>query len=249
MSRAVVHQALVLSVRAFGESHREATFLTAEAGLVRAALFGGPKSKLRAHVAPYHRGALYLYHDPVRDSRKVTDFDVGSWRPGLRENLERLEGAAAAAETVLASHGGGGNWPRALLLADATLDFLADAPSREVPLALVRFFWRWADLLGARPDMAECPGCACSPAGDEVVWYSASSGGLLCQRCSGGAGFELGPGARRWLEAIDATADERTAARIGLDAAGSLQVRRFAAAVLAAALGVRPRSWAALEGQ
>ena len=48
-----------------------------------------------------------VYHDPSKDSRKLSDFDVRSWRPGLRELYERAMAADAVAETVLASHGGG----------------------------------------------------------------------------------------------------------------------------------------------
>ncbi|MDR2104051.1 MAG: recombination protein O N-terminal domain-containing protein, partial [Treponema sp.] len=81
MNRSFTYSALVLRVRSSGESNREAFFLTAEEGLIRATVFGGPKSKLRSHVAPFHRGTLWVYHDPIRDSRKVTDFDVQSWRP------------------------------------------------------------------------------------------------------------------------------------------------------------------------
>lgn len=71
MSRTFTHQALVLQVRSSGESNREAVFLSAEEGILRATVFGGPKSKLRAYVAPFHAGTLWIYRDPVRDYRKI----------------------------------------------------------------------------------------------------------------------------------------------------------------------------------
>ncbi|MDR1286997.1 MAG: recombination protein O N-terminal domain-containing protein, partial [Treponema sp.] len=117
MARSFIYSALVLRVRSSGESNREAFFLTAEEGLVRATVFGGPKSKLRAHVAPFHRGTLWVYHDPVRDSRKVSDFDVQLWRPGIRESYERTMAASSLAETILAAYGGGGGWSGGLLRA------------------------------------------------------------------------------------------------------------------------------------
>lgn len=155
MSRFKTEAALVLHVRAFGESNREAVFLTAASGIVRAAVYGGPKSKLRAFVSPFHSGTLYLYHDPVRGSFKVTDFDVGAWRPGLRENYERTMAACAISEAILAGHGGGGNSEEALELAEACLDALEAASGEAIERALVFFLWHWSGRLGVRPDFSE----------------------------------------------------------------------------------------------
>ena len=95
MSRNFSYSVLTLRVRPSGESNREAWFLSAEEGIFKATVFGGPKSRLRSQVAPFHQGRLWIYHDPVKDSRKVTDFDVSSWRPGLRELYERVMAADA----------------------------------------------------------------------------------------------------------------------------------------------------------
>ena len=160
MRRNLVRTALVLRARPSGESNREVWFLTAEEGILRATVFGGPKSRLRAHAAPFHSGTVWLYHDPVRDSRKVTDFDVVSWRPALRELYERTMTANAGAETVLASHGGGGNWKTALDLFSRFLDGLEEARAAGCSRVFVRFLWDWAAFLGGRPGLA-CASCAC----------------------------------------------------------------------------------------
>lgn len=144
--------ALVLRVRSSGESNREATFLTREEGIVRALVYGGPKSKLRAFVSPFNSGLLYLYHDPVRDTYKVSDFDARAWRPKLRENYDRMMSAAAIAETILAGHGGGSNWHEALQLADNSLNALENADTAVCARIWVRFLWLWADILGAAPE-------------------------------------------------------------------------------------------------
>lgn len=252
MSRTRVHEALVLSVRSSGESNREATFLTAEEGIVRATVFGGPKSKLRAHVESMHRGKLWLYYDPVRDSRKVVDFDVHTWRPLLRELLERSLAAAAIAETILASHGGGGSWVEALALADDSLDALEAADESGAQRTLTRFLWKWADILGSRPETESCPRCACRPAADEVVWYSRRDASLLCDACAGKNSLAEGAlavsaGARRWFAAVE-TLDAKQALRVGLDATSQMQARRFATEILAEALGKRLRTWDGWDG-
>ncbi len=249
MNRSTVHEALVLSIRPFGETNRDALFLTADLGLVRATVFGGPKSKLRAHVSPYHRGDLYLYRDPVRDSRKVVDFDVASWKPGIRESLARSFAAAAVAETVAMSHGGGGDWEEALELADETLALLSEADDRLVATPFLRFLWNWAELLGTKPDLDHCAACACAHRDDEVVWYSRQEGGTLCKSCAATfrqSGPGIGPGARKWLKAIGEARGE-SAMRIGLDKDSLAEATRFVEAVVADALEARPKTWTFLQ--
>ncbi|MDR2510762.1 MAG: recombination protein O N-terminal domain-containing protein [Spirochaetaceae bacterium] len=152
MSRNKSLFALALRTRKTGESNREAYFLTAEFGILRATVYGGPKSKLRAYVLPYHSGVLYLYHDGVRDSYKVTDFDVRCWRPGLSEVYERTITAAALAETVLAGHGGG-IWHEALALILPVLDTLEDAGAEDAGVIFVYFLWKWTAIIGVRPEL------------------------------------------------------------------------------------------------
>jgi DNA repair protein RecO (recombination protein O) len=183
MSRLFTYTALILRARPSGESNREIWFLSAEEGLLKATVFGGPKSKFRAQAAPYHQGRLWIYHDPVKDSRKLTDFDVLSWRPGLRELYERSAAAAAIAETILAGHGGGGHWEAALNLASGTLDALETAGEDACKRILIHFLWNWADILGVRPDPDHCGVCACEPPENDLLWYDDSEGALLCPSC------------------------------------------------------------------
>lgn len=251
MNRSTTHEALVLTVRPSGESNREAVFLTGDSGLVRATVFGGPKSSLRAYVAPYHSGELLVYRDPVKDFRKVTDFNVKHWRPGIRELLERSFAAAAIAETAIASHGGGGSWPEALSLCKESLDVLDTASAADCPSAIARFLWKWTELLGARPDMDSCDDCACIPAGDEVVLYSRREGTVRCRRCAGNRetadAVDLGPGARAWLRAVD-RADARTALRIGADPVSLGQAKEIAILAAENAVGSRLKTWSILGG-
>ena len=148
MTRFSACPALVLRMRQSGESNREAFFLTSGMGITRAFVYGGPKSRLRSYVSPFHSGGLYLYHDPVRDSYKVTDFDVRRWRPGIRENYDRTMAAAAIAETVLAGHGGGCNWGDALDQTNDSFDALDNAVGPASSRILVHFLWKWLNLIG-----------------------------------------------------------------------------------------------------
>ena len=211
MSRTAVYTALVLRCRPSGESNSEVTLLTAEEGIIKATVFGGPKSKLRAHSAQYNSGRVWIYRDKSKDYAKLSDFDVQSWRAGLRELYERTMTASAVAETILSSHGGGGGWTTALDLALDTLDALENADEALCPFLLVHFLWRWTGFLGIQPHLDSCSECG-KDADDNIVFYNTREGSIICADCAQHPSFHtphssfltLNPGCRKWLSASGA---------------------------------------------
>ena len=249
MLRSFTYSAMTLRVRSSGESNREAWFLTAEEGIIRATVFGGPKSRLRAHVAPFHGGTLWIYHDPVRDSRKVSDFDVKSWRPGIRELWERAMTADAAAETVLSSQGGGGYWEAAVKLVETVLDALDEADPAACSLLGVYFLWHWARILGIRPDFSFCSSCSGEVEPGKPLWYSTRNEAFFCENCvlthgnGSNSALRLDPNALAWLNALENLSPNELL-RVSPEINPSLeQARALSQAVLAAALGKRLPSW------
>jgi len=247
MSRNFTCQALTLRVKASGESNREAWFLTAEEGLLKATVYGGPKSRLRAYVAPFHEGKLWVYRDPVRDSNKVSDFDVQSYRPGIRELWERTMAADAVAETILSSQGGGGNWPEAVRLAGAVLDALNEAAAKVCPRLAVYFFWHWAQILGVRPEFLACASCSCEVKREDVLLYSSRKEAFLCEKCAKDTDslLRVGGGARLWLKEIESL-PPAALERITLDGPSLEQAKALSQTVLAGALGKRLPTWSGI---
>jgi len=203
---------------------------------------------MRAYVAPFHEGKLWIYHDPVRDSNKVSDFDVQSYRPGIREVWERAIAADAVAETILSSQGGGENLPEAVKLAGTVLDALNEASAKACSRIAIYFLWHWAQFLGIRPDLSACVSCSCEVKHEDVLWYFAKKEVLLCEKCSIGIKedsdslLRVGCGARLWLKEIESlppTALER----ITLDEPSLEQAKALSQTVLAAALGRRLPTW------
>jgi DNA repair protein RecO (recombination protein O) len=147
---------------------------------------------------------LWTYRDPSRDFRKVSDFDVESWRPGLRELYERSNTASQIAGAILAGHGGGGAFGEALTLANTTLDALENADEAYSEQLLIYFLWNWSGLLGSRSnDVHRCASCTCEWSDDAVIWFIPGEG-FLCKNCMGrertaAAVTALSPGGRRWL--------------------------------------------------
>jgi DNA repair protein RecO (recombination protein O) len=244
MVRSFTYDALVLRARPSGESNREAWFLTREEGILKATVFGGPKSRLRAYIAPFHQGTLWIYRDPARDSRKVTDFDVRFWRPGLREQYERAKTALSLVETVHASFGSGGGWNDALNLAGAALDALAQADTLFCSRIFIHFLWNWLDLLGLKQDLRRCARCGRELQDAETVLFGGQAGSLRCPSCAGSAEglTALGPGARRWLRTVSPM-NPAALNRYTLDSASRAQAAALATGLMARALGRRLASW------
>jgi DNA repair protein RecO (recombination protein O) len=253
MERHHIYSALVLRVRPSGESNRDAWFLTQEEGILKATVFGGPKSKFRALVSPFHQGRLWVYHNPVRDSRKLTDFDVQSWRLGIRENYQRTMTAGAILEVVLASLGSGGNWARAWDMANSALNALDQGDEGACTRIFIHFLWNWALLLGLRPLINQCASCTCEAPLDGLLLWNSREGTVYCPSCAGvlpevsGAmdlreWLALGPGVRRWLGEVE-NQYPAAAARYPLDSRSLGQAKALVTSIMAGALGKRLPGW------
>lgn len=200
-SRSWTTPALVLSLNSFGESHREAVLLTADRGLIKAAVFGGPKSSLRGLVSPWHSGTAWIYSDPVKNSHKITDFSVDCWRTPLRENLVRTWAANLASELCLRSHGTA-DWT----LINAFLDGITVSNEAECRIGTLRFLWRFLIANGTQPDLSECSLCGSTGQNSQngVLYYTQHEDTLLCRACvrPGQMSFPVGTESRQYLEAV-----------------------------------------------
>lgn len=188
--RTFSYQATILSVKHSGENNSRVTLLTREEGIIYAILYGGPKSKLRSLVSPFNTGIAYIYKDELKKSSKITDFDVKSYHPSFRENLFKSYAANFAGEILLKSKCAG-SAEQTFILYNALLDGMEASNENESKLGLLRFIWRYIDLLGVRPDSSCC--CQCGKSfmqgklNDESLdcWasYSEIENGFICNDC------------------------------------------------------------------
>ncbi len=149
--------ALVLAVKPTSLDNRSVCLLTKD-GIEWATLFGGPKSKLRGAVSPWNSGVAYLYKNEEKGSAKITDFDVKKYHPSFRENLFKSFAAALAGEIVQKSSAAGSPGQCYVLL-NGFLDGMDLCDEGAARLGLLRFLWRYVDLLGVRPQADSCPRC------------------------------------------------------------------------------------------
>ena len=124
-----------------------------------AVLYGGRKSRLRSLVSPWNAGTAYLSHTRDGAALKLSDFDVHKYHLTFRENLLKNYASALAAELVVKTGGGGASkqcWP----LFNGFIDGMELCRSQEeCRAALIRFLWRFLNLLGLQPDILACPWC------------------------------------------------------------------------------------------
>lgn len=204
---------MVLKAARMGEIHRSVALLTPDRGVVYATAHGAGKaaSKLKAATIPFACVTAYLYHDPVRDSFKVTDVEPRNLHGAIRADLAKFFTASLWVEIVLRSHGGGTEAAPLHALLAASLATLDAAGAAQVGVVSVHVLWRCLQLLGLGPDLEYCAGCGRALAPDEELRLAAGGEGW-CRQCAargvpGGAGggrlspvrLRLEPAARRFL--------------------------------------------------
>jgi DNA repair protein RecO (recombination protein O) len=243
-TRNIVYESLVLRARESPGGDRILCLMTAEAGIQDVFVFGGPKSKLRSLASPYSSGRAFVYLDPARDFRKLSDFEVTESFTGLREGLKKIWAAGLVAEFLLKTSGGGGDFPEVLALARAAMRGLESCRDDEADYPLLLFLWRMIELLGLLPEAEHCSVCGLPFPEGAGRLYSFAAGGFLCPDCarsetsggserSGGSGesrgwgggrslaefpnYVISAGAARWLSR-SAALPFADASRLGLDA-------------------------------
>ncbi len=227
--RNLVFEALALRVRESPGGSRILCLMTAEAGLLDVFVFGGPKSKLRSLAAPWSAGRAFVYHDPVKDLSKLSDFEVRDSFSGLREGLRKIWCASLIGEFLQKTSGGGGDYPLVLSLALEALSCLEALPEDRADYPTLLFLWKMLGLLGLMPDPRGCASCGADldPAGG--LLYVPSAGGFVCPACARAesgrpqgwhehGAIPLSPGAARWL-ARSVEWSFAQAGRVGLDGA------------------------------
>ncbi len=190
MGRNETCRAIVLRAYRIGEIHVGVTLFTEVNGLVQAIAHGANSrnGKLRGLTNPFCYGTVYLYHDPVKKSTKVSDFDVQDFFIGLRESVRRYYTASLWSEVVLKSFGGGESAPPLFTLFVESLKLLDTASEPMAGRLSVQFLARYLSMVGHLPDTAECGTCGRSLAGSvdsTRAFYSAARELFLCERCAG----------------------------------------------------------------
>lgn len=161
MNRNYQSEAVVLSISSLGENNSLVTLLTKDRGIVKACLYGGPKSKLKSLCAQFHTGKVWIYETPEKNQNKISDFEVSKYHDSFSENLFKNYAALLAAELVIKTEcaGGGDNIQNIWNLLGGFYDGLELSNEEQGKAGLIRFLWRFVHLSGLLPDTEECESC------------------------------------------------------------------------------------------
>jgi DNA repair protein RecO (recombination protein O) len=214
----VIDQAVVLRRSDYSESSQIVTLFTAATGLLRLigkGLRRGTKARFAVGLDLLELGeAAYLPPHGEAGLGILTEWVQRDSFPGLRRALLPLYGGLYAVELTGALTQELDPHPQLFVALLRTLRLLADAgPSchesraaaaeavaRDALSAIVAFQRDLLEAIGYAPDLSACTQCRRSPRPDEVVYFSASSGGLVCRDCDlmlSRAGREVATGFRQ----------------------------------------------------
>lgn len=178
-------EAVVLHAFDYLESSRIIKLLTRELGL-RSVLARGARSSRKRFgggLDLFVQGVAELDVKPGRDLDTLASFDVARTRGGIGNDLARFAGASAVAELLL-RFAQSDTDAELFEVATETLDRIARATGDHARDAAIGGAWRILAALGFAPSLEECGECGRGFSDDEIVLFSQSSGGTLCEACA-----------------------------------------------------------------
>ena len=197
MDRNIQTQAVVLSVRKYGDLHKAVTLLSPDLGIVDAIIFGGRKGRKTALAPLFSVSTVQIYHNPVKKEYSITE-GVSSFVPqAITEDLACTYTASFFCE-IISRTPTDEPIQTFSLLRDALAALEADPASRKRITAA--FIWKLMQLSGTAPDLEFCPVCDKKYADDEVLFFSAPLNAPCCKSCSDSEYLVMMPGSRRYLK-------------------------------------------------
>ena len=154
MQRSYYTKAIVLNLKPTGENNNSVTLITPDKGIIYATLYGGPKSKLRSLVALWHSGKIWLYENPEKKQTKISDMEVTNYHTSFGQNLFKQYAASLAAELAIKTRCAGSP-EHCFTLIQGFMDGMELCDEEQSRLGLIRFLWRFLELMGTRPDTSE----------------------------------------------------------------------------------------------
>lgn len=189
MNRSSSTDAIVLSLRPLGENNTSVTLLTPEAGIVYATLYGGPKSRLRSLVSQWNSGKVWLYENPEKNQIKISDFEVKNFHETFSQSLYKLYAASLAAELAIKTRCAG-SAKECFRLVSGFFDGMDLCDEEQSRVGLIRFLWRYLELLGLQPQSHACGCCGktfldTQFAPEAISYYNSMENSFICPSCAG----------------------------------------------------------------
>lgn len=159
MSHSFSTPAIIFSIKPLGENNSSVCFFTKSEGILYATMYGGHKSKLKSLVSPWNSGIAYFTKSSTTQFIKISDFDVQNYHLSFRENLQKSWSASLVAELIIKTKCAD-CIDKTWTLVNGFLDGLELCKTKDqCTVGLIRFLWRYIDLMGIKPDSTCCSHC------------------------------------------------------------------------------------------
>lgn len=180
----VSSRALVLQAFAYSETSKILRLLTEAHGLRSVIARGAqrPKSRFGGILEPFTEGIAEFSLRVGRDLHTLTGFDLLRSRQRLGGSLTAFSGASLLCELVLRF---GTEEPAPELYHSIVryLDLLQSNPADRTETTVIAGVWTAVALLGFRPEVASCVGCAATLDERDITRFDVDAGGTACTRC------------------------------------------------------------------
>ncbi|BDC93177.1 DNA repair protein RecO [Treponema bryantii] len=188
MNRSSSTSAIILSLKPLGENNSSVTLLTPDNGILYAVLYGGPKSRMRSLVSQWNSGKVWLYENPEKNQIKISDFEVSNYHTSFSQNLFKSYAASLAAELAIKTRCAG-SAQQCHRLVSGFLDGMELCDEEQSRLGLLRFLWRYLELLGIQPQSHACSNCGKTFldtrfAPEAVSYYNSMENSFICPDCA-----------------------------------------------------------------
>ncbi|MFC1713414.1 DNA repair protein RecO [Candidatus Poribacteria bacterium] len=180
-------KAIVLGGHPLGEADRIVAFHTEDFGNIRAVARGVRKTKSRlcGRMEILTCGDLVFYERAGKDLHVVNSFDIVESFQALREDLMKMAYCSYLAELI--QHVESSDDPDSDTF-DLMLDIMFMMKTTDDPEMLVRVFeMRFLTNSGLSPQLDDCLDCSCDIGGATTLRFNVAEGGVLCNKCVGGA--------------------------------------------------------------
>ena len=187
MERNIWIEGISLRCRRVGEFHKSVVLLDRRGGIREAILHGAyrGKNRLSASTEPFKRLKLLLYHNPVKNSWKITDGELLGGFSRLGGEVFRIYLASLWSELIIKTQGGGAvgeEGEELFFLFGRSLGALTAAPSSRASAVNVQFLWRFLKFMGCEAGYSVCSSCASSLQKGAV--YDGRQHQFLCLLCA-----------------------------------------------------------------
>lgn len=204
MNRDFKAEILILKSWDFKERHRKLQVISPQLGMVQLVQFGGQSTKKgrRQAAEVFCYGVAQLQRDPRFDSWQLKDFEMIHGFQENRQDLRKFYLQTLMAESILSSHGGGGESQEAFQL---LMDYFSLLEKTSDPLELdrltLRYILEFLSLLGLEHFYRRCGHCG-HPLESMEPLFIDREGRHSCPECARQGMEALPPGVRPFLDQL-----------------------------------------------